>query len=254
MNVHQERYFFLSGVISISFFAALLIMIGYTLYLTPKADVFAMTQSDVINVSIELSETKVTEESHLEAPVTPIEPDPQSVDTKEAKLLPAEPKPILSDSKPTPKISDLFGEVKAQKNVKHHQEDLKRREELNELENEILTKKETPRFSDKVKSVKVLKGGSTGPTVDKYYAMIFAFVEKNFNPPLGTVGSKASVLVVLGPSGELKSFQILSYSKNKMFNNEVDRLVERLSQLSLPPHPEGEDSRLKFELMKTAKE
>jgi hypothetical protein len=254
MNPYRERYFFLSGLISISFFAALVIIIGYSLYLSPKSDVFAMTQSDVIYISIDLSELKEQESSQSDIVAPLIEPESQIAQMIETKSPLPEPKSIVSEVKPTPKISELFGDVKAQKNEKQHQENVKRREELNELENEILMKKETPRFSDRVKSVKVLKGGSTGPTVDKYYAMIFAFVEKNFNPPIGTVGSKASVMVVLGPSGELKSFQILAYSNNKMFNNEVDRLVDKLAQLSLPPHPEGEESRLKFELMKTAKE
>lgn len=239
MGSNQERYFFLSGLISFSFFIVLVGLVGYSLIISPKIEQFSMIQSDVINVSITISETKETEQSLSEAIITPIEPE---VAEKQNEL--AKPEPV-------PEISDLFAQVKIDKTPKKKPEENK---ELNALEKEILERKDVPRFSDKIKSIKILKGGSTGPMVDKYYAMIFAFVSQNFNPPLGTVGNKATVVLVLSPSGKLRSFKILYSSKNQMFDEEVDRLKDKMAKLNLPAHPDGDESELRFELMKTLKE
>lgn len=239
MGSNQERYFFLSGLISFSLFIVLAALAGYSLILSPKIEQFAMIQSDVINVSITISETKETEQSTPEPAITPSEPE---VAQKQNEVAEAE---------PVPEISDLFAQVKPDKTPKKKAEENK---QLNALEKEVLERKDAPRFSDKVKSIKILKGGSTGPMVDKYYAIIFAFVSQNFNPPLGTVGNKASVVLVLSSSGKLRSFKILYSSKNQMFDEEVDRLKEKMAKLNLPAHPDGDESELRFELMKTPKE
>ncbi|MFZ2889674.1 hypothetical protein, partial [Sulfuricurvum sp.] len=63
MGSNQERYFFLSGLISFSFFIVLVGLVGYSLIISPKIEQFSMIQSDVINVSITISETKETEQS-----------------------------------------------------------------------------------------------------------------------------------------------------------------------------------------------
>lgn len=245
MDTQQERYFYLSGLISISLFVALLFFAGYSVFLSPKIEQFAMIKSDAINVSIAISDTQKTEQSTPEPVTKPVEPD-----NSQKEETPAEPEKV-------PEISDLFSDIKPQKTP---QEDTKRLEQLNKLENQVLSKRETPRFSDKVSNVElakpsikmVVQGGSSGPIVNEYHAKIQGLVYTYFHPPAGTEGEVARVRMNISASGKLTGYKVLRYSGNISFNGEVDWLKDRLSAIRFPQHPEGKDTVLEFIL--TAKE
>lgn len=248
MSSNQERYFFLSGLISFSFFILLVGLAGYTLILSPKIEQFAMVKSNVINVSIAISETSTIEKSDPELATTPVEPEATHKQNDSV------------ETEPVPEISDLFSQVKTEKLSKKPQDDSKRRDDLNALEKELSEKKETPRFSDKVNkltlakpSVKVIpQGGSTGPLVNEYHAKIQGLVYTYFRPPSGSAGEVARVRMSISASGKLIGYRIINYSGNSSFNNEVDWLKERLSSIRFPEHPDGKDAVLEFIL--TAKE
>lgn len=255
MNFNQERYFFLSGLISLSFFIGLLFLIGYSIVLAPKVQQFAMIQSDVVNVSIALSEEKAPSEKTPEPEAQPpLQPEVQP-EHSEAKSETAKP-----TVEPVQDISDLFAQVKPVKTPKKDRDDPKRLEQLNALEKEISNTKSTTRISDKVNKVELAKpsvkmtpqGGSTGPLVDKYYATIQAMVKSYFHPPAGTAGEVAKVRMTFSASGKLVSYRVLNYSGNGAFNNEVDWLKDRLSSIRFPEHPDGKEAVLDFIL--TAKE
>jgi protein TonB len=248
MDSNQERYFFLSGLISVSLFIALVVLAGYSLILTPKIEQFAMIQSDVINVSIAISETKAMEQSDPEPTVAPTEPEvPQQHNE-------------VTKPEPVPEIADLFAQVKPNKIAKKKPEESKRREELNALEKELLERRETPRFSDKVSKVELAKpsvkmvpqGGSTGPMVNEYHAKIQGLVYTYFRPPAGSAGEMARVRMSISASGKLIGYTVIRYSGNGSFNSEVDWLKDRLNGIRFPEHPEGKDAVLEFIL--TAKE
>lgn len=246
MDMNQERYFYLGGLISISLFVTMLFFVAYSVILSPKIQQFAMTKSDVINVSIAVSDTKESMQTPPEPARVPLKPD--QVQKEEEPT--AQPEPV-------PEISDLFSEVKPQKVAK---EDNKRQEQLNKIENELLTKRETPRFSDKVSKVElakpsikmVVQGGSSGPLVNEYHAKIQGLVYTYFHPPSGTAGEVARVRMNISASGKLTGYKVLRYSGNISFNSEVDWLKDRLSAIRFPEHPEGKDTVLEFIL--TAKE
>ena len=248
MGSNQERYFFLSGLISISFFIALVVLAGYSLIIAPKIEQFAMIQSDVINVSIAISETKATESSESEPVVTPTE----SEAVQEEKEV-ARPEPVAE-------ISDLFAQVKPDKITKKKPEDSKAHERLNALEQEISERRDTPRFSDKVNKITLAKpsvkmipqGGSSGPLVNEYHAKIQGLVYTYFRPPSGSAGEMARVRMSISSSGKLIAYRVLSYSGNTSFNSEVDWLKDRLNSIRFPEHPDGKDAVLEFIL--TAKE
>lgn len=250
MNFNQERNFFLSGLISLSFFVGILFIVGFSLVLAPKTEQFAMIQSDVINVSLALSEAPAVEQS------TSSEPEEQTQSQKSEETE----SPSKKEPEPVPEISDLFAQVKPDKAQKKEREDPKRLEQLNALEKELSNRKDTPRISDKVNKVDLAKpsvkmvpqGGSTGPQVDKYYATIQATVHSNFHPPAGTAGEIAKVRMSFNASGKLVSYRVLSYSKSGTFNAEVDWLKDRLSSIRFPEHPDGKEAVLDFIL--TAKE
>lgn len=245
MGSNQERYFFLSGLISFSLFIVLAALAGYSLILSPKIEQFAMIQSDVINVSITISETKETEQSTPEPAITPSEPE---VAQKQNEVAEAE---------PVPEISDLFAQVKPDKTPKKKAEENK---QLNALEKEVLERKDVPRFSDKVNKVTLAKpsvkmipqGGSTGPLVNEYHAKIQGLVYTYFRPPSGSAGEVSRVRMSISASGKLIAYRVIRYSGNSSFNSEIDWLKERLSSIRFPEHPDGKDTVLEFIL--TAKE
>lgn len=248
MDFNQERYFFLSGLISVTFFLLLLFIAGYSVILTPKIEQFAMIKSDVINVSIAVSESKVSQQPMPEPTAVPEKSEPV-VEEKE-----------VSKPEKAPDISDLFSQVKPDKTSKKEKEDTARRDELNNLEKELLTRKDTPRFSDKVNKVELAKpsvkmvatGGSTGPIVNEYHAKIQGLVYAYFRPPSGSAGEIARVRMNISASGKLISYKVIRYSGNGTFNSEVDWLKDRLSAVRFPEHPEGKEAVLEFIL--TAKE
>lgn len=252
MGLNSERYFFLSGLISLFFFLAILFLIGYSLLVSTKIEQFAMTQSQFVSVSIALTEPAKPSEPVVEPsePVpAPSEPQPQETSEPE----PPAPTPVAD-------ISDLFSQVKAPKTPEKPKEDPKRTEALNALEKEVLKNTPTSRMSDKVKNLELVKpslkmvvqGGSTGPVVNEYHAKIHGLVYAHFHPPAGSAGQGARVMMKISASGRLLSYKVIAYSASPVLNSEVDWLKERLGSVMFPSHPEGRDTVLEFIL--TAKE
>ena len=251
MDLHNERFFFLSGIISFAFFALLVLVVGYSIVTSAKIEQFAMLQSEFVSVSIAISDAK--SEPHTE-PVEPSpasEPEPLPEPVQEAKA----PAP-----EPVPDISDLFSQVKPQSEPKKKSEDAKRLQELDTLEKEMMSSEQKQKFSDKVKNIELMKpgmkmvvqGGSTGPVVNEYHAKIQGLIYTHFHPPAGSEGQAARVRIKISPEGRLVSYKVIAYSGNPALNSEVDWLKERLGSLRFPPHPEQREANL--ECILTAKE
>lgn len=248
MDLHNERYFFLSGLISLVLFFFLLVLIGFSVLASPKIEQFAMTQSDVVSISISISDTPSRTEPLQEMP----EPKSEPADEKPAPI--EEQKP-----EPEPEISDLFSNVKPQVEPKKKSNAFER-EALNALEKEILSPQEKQRFSEKVKNIELVKpgmkmvvdGGSSGPIVNEYHAKIQALIYTHFHPPAGSQGQAARVRIKISAQGKLVSYRVVAYSGSSVLNNEVDWLKERLESLQFPPHPDRKEAQL--ECILTAKE
>ncbi|HLD23007.1 MAG TPA: TonB C-terminal domain-containing protein [Sulfuricurvum sp.] len=204
-----------------------------------------MTQSEYVSVSIMEPNAETQKNSEPQ-------PSEESAPVQEEERI-AEPEPI-------PEISDLFSQVKAEKSTKKPKEDTKRTDELNALEKELRERKESPRFSDKVSKVELVKpsvkmipqGGSSGPLVNEYHGKIQALVYTYFRPPSGTAGEAARIRMKISAEGKLISYKVMSYSGNGSFNGEVDWLKDRLTSIRFPEHPDGKDAVL--ECILTAKE
>jgi periplasmic protein TonB len=246
MGFNQERYFFLSGLISISLFMALLFSIGYTLVASPKIEQFALKQSDYISISILDEQVEVQADTVAE--------------TLPEDSKPAEEKEVVVKPEPVPDISDLFSQIKVDERPVKPKEETKRSDELNLLEKELTKKRETHRFSDKVSKVELVKpsvkmipqGGSSGPLVNEYHGKIQSLLYTYFRPPSGTVGESARIRMKISATGKLISYKVVSYSGNGSFNSEVDWLKDRLNSIRFPEHPDGKDAVL--ECILTAKE
>lgn len=249
MDLHNERYFFLSGLISLTLFSFLVLLMGYSVLTSVKIEQFAMTQSDVISVSIAISEQKA--QSELPSEAAQAVPEPVN----------EEPAPEEDEKVETvPEISDLFSQVKPLNEPKKKSENAKRSDELSALEKEITAQSEKQRFSDKVKNIELLKpgmkmtvqGGSSGPIVNEYHAKIQGLIYTQFHPPAGSQGQAARVRIKISPDGRLVAYRVLAYSGHAALNNEVDWLKERLGSVRFPPHPDGKEALL--ECILTAKE
>lgn len=243
MSFNQERYFFLSGLISITLFMVLLFLAGYSLAVSPAIEQFAMTQSEYVSVSI------------ME-PANEAQKSPESQAVLE-KSEPVQEEERIVEPEPVPEISDLFAQVKPDTTPKKKPEENK---QLNALEKEVLERKGSPRFSDKVSKVELAKpsvkmipqGGSSGPLVNEYHAKIQALVYTYFRPPSGSAGEAARIRMKISAAGKLISYKVMSYSGNGSFNGEVDWLKDRLNSTRFPEHPDGKDAVI--ECILTAKE
>lgn len=248
MNLHYQRYFLQSGIITFFLFGIILSFFMSNLLHPEKPDAFAMRKSDVISISLEDALTPV---SKVMSPSVPV--SQQSVN--EVKRVPSPSTPM---QEAIPEIDDLFATVKSTKNKPKPMDNSKQMKELNALEEKVLATKRDSKLFDKVKTFELAKSGvkmvssSTGPAVNEYNAKIQGIIYANFHPANGTEGFAARVRITLSPEGRLLSYRVISYSGNAVFNAEVDWLKERLRQVGLPQHPQGEEA--VFEIILTAKE
>lgn len=248
MNLHYQRYFLQSGIITFFLFGLIISFFMSNILHSTKPDAFAMTKSDVISISLENTPSVV---SKVMSPSVPEVQKP----VKEIEK-------VSKDSTPSqeivPEIDDLFATVKTTKSKSKPIDNLKQISELNALEEKILTTKRDSKVFDKVKTLELAKSGvkmvssSTGPAVNEYNAKIQGIIYANFHPASGTEGFAARVRITLSPDGRLLGYRVISYSGNAVFNAEVDWLKERLRQVVLPQHPKGEEA--VFEIILTAKE
>jgi len=248
MNLHYQRYFFQSGIITLFFFGVMLSFLMSDILHPVKLDAFVMKKSDVISISLEDVPVHATEV------ISPSIPAAQETvkDVVKASDAPTKVKDIV------PAIDDLFSTVKSVKNKPKPMDNSKQVSELNALEEKVLTAKRDTKLFDKVKTLELAKSGvkmvssSTGPAVNEYNAKIQGIIYSNFHPASGTEGFAARVRISLSPDGRLLAYRVISYSGNAVFNAEVDWLKERLRQVGLPQHPQGEEA--VFEIILTAKE
>lgn len=248
MNLPYQRYFLQSGIITFFLFGLILSFFMSNIVHSSKPVAFAMTKSDVISISLEDTPTPV---SKVMPPSIPVVQQP----LKEVEKISTESTPVKET---VPAIDDLFATVKSTKSKPKPIDNSKQISELNALEDKILTTKRDTKLFDKVKTLELAKSGvkmvssSTGPAVNEYNAKIQGIIYSNFHPANGTEGFAARVRITLSPDGRLLAYRVISYSGNAVFNAEVDWLKERLRQVGLPQHPQGEEA--VFEIILTAKE
>ena len=253
MSLNDERYFYLGGGIAFAFFTFLVALIGYTVIAPSKIEQFALTKSDYVSVSIDISTSKPVSKPVVKSEV---EPKPQEEKPDPVKAV----NPPNEQKQSVPDISDLFSKLTPQKTPKKPDENNQKLEALNALERQLNNHSNTPQLAEKVKNTTlakpsiqiVSKSGSSGPLVNEYHAKIQALIYANYYPPTGSQGQSARVRIYLSATGKLSGYRVIAYSTNQPFNNEVDWLKDRLGNIMFPPNPDGKDSVI--EIILTAKE
>lgn len=252
MNLHYQRFFVQSGLITFFLFGLILSFFASDLVHSSTPDAFSLTKSDVISVSLDDTITSISK--------VIASPDTQPpLKSQEVVNTVKETAPTENEAKQVePEINDLFATVKASKHKQKVVDNSKQLLELNALEEKVLSTNRDSKLFNKAKTLDLAKSGvkmvatSSGPAVNEYNAKIQGIIYSNFHPASGTEGFAARVRITLSPDGRLLAYRVISYSGNAVFNAEVDWLKERLRQVGLPQHPQGEEA--VFEIILTAKE
>jgi len=250
----DDRYFYLSGLISLTLFSTVVLLFGLVILHKSSIETFAMQEDNYISVSLNMDVVIPTKND--------AKPDPKPT-PKEEVLPEPEPEPVVEEIEHTPEpvntdVSSLFDDVWTQsadtKVIKKEEKvDSKR---LAAIEKRIETKetKKSQKASDKIKTLELVKpsievvgaSASTAPEVNKYLAKIHAQVKSKFYPPASTEGESAKVRVQLDASGNMTGYRVLVYSGSTIFNEEVDRLRQRLQRMSFPNNPDGKSISLEI--------
>ena len=256
----EDRYFYISGFISLSLFSAVILLFALVVLHKSSIDTFAMQEDNYISVSLNMDLVVPTKNDAKPVP----EPTPKQ------EIIPEpEPEPAVEEIESTPEpvntdVSSLFDDVWTQSadtkvEKKEEKVDTKR---LAAIEKRIKTKetKKSQKASDKIKTLELVKpsievvgaSASTAPEVNKYLAKIHAQVKSKFYPPASSEGSSAKVRVKLDANGNVTSYRVLVYSGSNIFNEEVDRLERRLKRMTFPKNPDGKS--ISLEIILTVEE
>jgi len=237
----NDSYFYLSGLLSLSFFTAVVLLFSLLVLSGQKVRSYALQKQKYIAVSVDLSQKIPTQNSAKPAPVP--EPKPKS-----------EPEPVPEESvRKIPDISSLFSTVSSKKII-YKKKPVKKKSIVNDrrvaqMQKRIKTteKRKSSDAKKKIDNLKLAKpsvkevgaSSSGGAEVNKYYAKIQAFVYQHFYPPANSEGTSAKVRIWLSANGRLSDYRVMAYSGSSMFNREVDQLKQRLSAIAFPRHPKG---------------
>ena len=221
-------YFFLSGLISLSFFSLILILFFQMIFSKKDVKTYALKKDNFISVSFEMPKEKETIKSVPKPTVDTVEPiESQEVD-----------------------VSNLFSNVWTKK-IKPVKEPIKKK--LNKRLQKVLNKsKKVQKKKISVKQKNVKKVVSTGNEVNEYRAKIQAIVYESFNPPQNSQGHTVIAVIYLGAMGKVDDFRVLRYSDSQLLNDECDRLKLRLMHKLFPKNPDNKSGNYKIIL--TSKE
>lgn len=235
----NNRYFYSSGLISISLFTFFLFLIIQTLFSNSKIDAYALKKDNYISISLEMPK---------------VQKSTKAIPQKEVEeIAPVESRDI--------NIDELFSDVWT-KNVqkikpKEQKVDNKRLQDIAKKSKTIETKS-SRKSSQKVMADDMVKNSedslkdSSADAVNEYFAKIQALVYQNFFPPSNSQGYSVKAVIELSPIGKVIDFRILTYSANDALNEECDKIKKRLLGVLFPINPQNKSG--KYTIVLKAKE
>ncbi len=245
--VSSDRYFYLSGFISISLFVLFLVLFISMVLQQEKLKQFALKKDNYISISID---TPLTNKKTFKKNVKKEPPKPKQ-EIKKEEPEPIE-KPVVQKKTEDKKknISDLFASVSTQKIVeKKEKKPVIDKKLLSKLSKQTAKKmvSESATASSMMKKIEITsQSASTSPDVNEYLAKIQAIIYEHFYPPMNSEGYSAIISIQFDSFGKILSYKVLTYSGNDMFDSEVDSLKVRLQALTFAKHPQGKSENLKI--------
>jgi periplasmic protein TonB len=232
----ENRYFYTSGLLATFIFVSVFFLFVSILFYSTTTKSYAMKESRKITVSIVLKNhpIKIKAIKH--------KAEKKGGSTK------------LQHEIAQPNIQKLFSNVwtrspdakqdkTPQKEDKRVIQEISKKLVFNNQQGKAIVRSKNLENNETAKAAKVAvkpkEASSTSSEVNQYLAKIQAIVYDNFYPPANTQGQTARVLLRLSEAGSVLSFRILIYSNNQMFNNEIDRLKNRIMSIEFPSNPQG---------------
>ena len=238
---NNERYFYLSGLLSFTLFTLFAALFLLLLFKSSNTSSYGMKKEKFISVSVVLHDVKQQQ------------PKKQTSSTA-----------VSSPSTPSQKnvdVNDLFSDVwtpDIKTETKPKKVNSKR---LSEISKRIKTTQKTSKssLSEKLQNIQEVKSSSEQTTssaevVNEYLAKIQAIVYDNFYPPVNSQGNVVQIVIELGAFGKLLDFRVLQYSAHEALNKEVDAMKQRLRSVLFPKNPDNKSFRAIINLIPENKE
>ncbi len=254
--VNNSKYFYLSGLLSLSLFALFLVLFISIVLQQDKLKQFALKKDNYISVSINME--ALNKKQYKKEKKKEIQKKPQPKKEIKQEKPKEKPKPMtrptetpkVQPKQVVPKVSDLFSAIQTEKIVP-------KKEIKPEIDKKLLSKlsKQTQKkeiteenaATSMMKKIEITsESASTSPDVNEYLAKIQAIIYEQFYPPINSAGESAIISIRLDRFGKLISYRVLTYSRSDLFNSEVDRLESRLKRLTFVKHPEGKTEDIKI--------
>ena len=238
---NNERYFYLSGLLSFSLFFIFAVFFILLLFKSSHTTSYALKKDTFIAVNVVLNNE------------TQIHPKKQTAVLQPKKTTSAENRNV--------DVNDLFSDVWTQKIDTTTQPKKANSKRIQEIAKRIPTKKKTTAssLSEKLQDIQEIKSSakqttSSAQEVNEYLAKIQAIVYKNFYPPVNSQGNVVRVIIELDPFGKMRDFRVLNYSGNEALNREVDSMKQRLVSVLFPKNPDNQQFRAIINLIPENKE
>ncbi|MBS4069430.1 MULTISPECIES: TonB C-terminal domain-containing protein [unclassified Sulfurimonas] len=240
----KNFYFYISGFISLSFFAIILVILLIAIVTSNDVKSYALQKDDFVSVSIDMSQVSSTSDKKaVDKPVEKKEDDKPIIEQEPQK------ETVTKTEKKEINIDNLFSEVKTktikkteekviEKEDKRVAQELSKKSEKSDVaKTESITSK-IQKINAQNKSEKESKS-STGSEVNEYLAKIQALVYEHFTPPENSQNRVVKAVIELDAFGKVIDFRILTYSDNDALNSECNKIKARLANVLFPKNPDN---------------
>jgi len=224
----SNKYFYISGFLSVTLFLSLLFIALYMLVISDKVKIFALEKDNYISVSIDMVVKKSKKI---------IKKSPLIINEKDTSV-----------SKKNVNIDNLFSDVWTKKiknvDIKPKKIDTRRLQEISK-QTKTAKQNKVSSVSDIFESIKTQEisdeesSESKAFEVNEYLAKIQALVYKYFHPPTNSEGNSVKSVITLSAIGKVQDFRILNYSANEALNRECDKIKSRLLNVVFPKNPDN---------------
>jgi len=227
----NQKYFYISGFISLSIFFLFLSMFVMMLFQVQDLKSYALKKNNYISISLDVvPQLKATKKSN-------------SISYKIESTAVSKTKNI--------DVNNLFSDVWTQKIDKKVEKKEINSKRINDIQKQIKLKdsnnvapieKSTLKDSDTQENPQDI-ASSSADEVNEYLAKIQSIVYQHFNVPQNSQGNSVKTVIELDPFGKLLDFRVLTYSSNEALNKEADKIKERLKLVVFPVNPEYKATR-----------
>jgi protein TonB len=227
----NQRYFYISGFISLSLFMLFLGLFLVMLFQVEDIKKYGFKKENYVSVSVVLTPSR-KQQKHKSSSVSKVV---SQVVTKSKNI----------------DVNNLFSDVWTEK-IEHKK--IKRKvnsKRINEIQKQLKLK-ENNKVKPVNETIKKLQqaeektnedASSAANEVNEYLAKIQTIVYQHFNVPPNTEGNSVKTVIELDPFGKMIDFRILNYSSSEALNSEVDKIKKRLTNVVFPQNPQHKSSK-----------